>query len=126
MRQPAACRNKLRDYPDLTHNELCQYQVHEWDQAYALTLGREVINPRPAEFAAIHSRTAAYTDGFISYSDGVHDDVNKTVWSALELGPDYHRSRHPGDYALVYFSPAGVVHGFGRHSRTGTQLVTDR
>ena len=58
-----------------------------WDQAYALTLGREAINPRPAEFAAIHNRQAAYTDGFISYSDGVHDDVNKTVWSALSWDP---------------------------------------
>jgi hypothetical protein len=30
----------LRDYPDLTHNKLCQYEVPQWDQAYALTLGR--------------------------------------------------------------------------------------
>ncbi len=38
---------KLRLYPDLTHNKLSQFEVPAWDQAYALTLGREAINPRP-------------------------------------------------------------------------------
>jgi hypothetical protein len=80
-------RYKLRLYPDLTHNKICQYQVPNWDQAYALTLGREAINPRPEEYALIHNRFAAYTDGFISYSDGVHDDVNKVIWSALAWDP---------------------------------------
>ena len=99
-------RYMLRDYPDLTHNKISQYQVPEWDQAYALTLGREAINPRPAEFAAIHQRTAGYTDGFISYSDGVHDDVNKTVWSALSWDPTMDVRDILVDYARAYFSPA--------------------
>ena len=99
-------RYTLRDYPDLTHNKLSQYQVPEWDQAYALTLGREAINPRPTEFAAIHRRTAGYTDGFISYSDGVHDDVNKTIWSALSWDPDTAVRDILVDYARAYFSPA--------------------
>jgi hypothetical protein len=99
-------RYQLRDYPDLTHNKLCQYEVSEWDQAYALTLGREAINPRPAEFAAIHRRTAGYTDGFISYSDGAHDDVNKTVWSALSWDPNMTVREILMDYARVYFSPS--------------------
>jgi hypothetical protein len=99
-------RYMLRDYPDLTHNKICQYQVPEWDQAYALTLGREAINPRPAEFAAIHARTAPYTDGFISYSDGIHDDVNKTVWSALSWDPHMAVREILVDYARVYFNPA--------------------
>jgi hypothetical protein len=98
-------RYMLRDYPDLTHNKICQYQVPEWDQAYALTLGREAINPRPTEFAAIHQRTAGYTDGFISYSDGIHDDVNKTVWSALSWDPETNVRDILVDYARAYFSP---------------------
>jgi hypothetical protein len=64
LRLPA--RYKLRLYPDLTHNKICQYQVPGWDQALALTLGREAINPRPAEFAAIHNRVAPYSGGFVS------------------------------------------------------------
>lgn len=96
----------LRDYPDLTHNKLCQYEVPSWDQAFALTLGREAINPRPSEFALIHNRLAPYTDGFISYSDGIHDDVNKTVWSALSWDPDTAVRDILTDYAKVYFQPS--------------------
>jgi hypothetical protein len=95
----------LRDYPDLTHNKLCQYQVPYWDQAFALTLGREAINPRAGEFALIHGQTAASTDGFISYSDGAHDDVNKTVWSALSWDPSLTARQILVDYARVYFNP---------------------
>ena len=42
-------RYGVRDYPDITHNKLSQYEVPDWDPAYARTLGREAINPRPAE-----------------------------------------------------------------------------
>jgi hypothetical protein len=104
LRLPAEYR--LRFYPDLTHNKLCQYPVPEWDQAFALTLGREAVNPRPVEFAAIHNRFAAYSDGFISYSDGVHDDVNKTIWSALSWDPNRAVRDILTEYARVYFDPA--------------------
>ncbi len=76
-----------------------------WDQAYALTLGREAINPRPAEYARIFQRTAPYSDGFISYSDGVHDDVNKTIWSALSWDPSTSIRDILIDYARVFFGP---------------------
>lgn len=72
-----------RSYPDITHTVRCQYPVERWDQAFALTLGREACNPQPFYYAKIHNRDAIYTDGFISYSDGSHDDVNKVVWSQL-------------------------------------------
>jgi hypothetical protein len=97
---------KLRSYPDITHNKISQYQVPSWDQAFALTLGREAINPRPAEYAAIHNRFAPYTDGFISYSDGVHDDVNKTIFSALSWDPQRSVRDILVDYAHVYFQPS--------------------
>ena len=96
----------LRLYPDLTHNKICQYQVPSWDQAFALTLGREAINPRPAEFARIHNRYAALSDGFISYSDGVHDDVNKNVFSALAWDPARSVREVLIDYARLHFSSA--------------------
>ncbi|MFC1634519.1 hypothetical protein ACFL5Z_06715 [Planctomycetota bacterium] len=70
-----------RQYPDITHNVRCEFPVFNWDQAYMLTIGREGINPRPNHFAKIHATYAPFTDGFVSYSDGVHDDVNKIVWS---------------------------------------------
>jgi hypothetical protein len=96
----------VRDYPDITHNKLSQYEVPDWDPAYARTLGREAVNPRPAEYAAIHNRTAVYTNGFISYSDGAHDDLNKAVWSALAWDPTRDVRDILVEYANVYFSTA--------------------
>ncbi len=72
-----------RSYPDITHTVRCSYPVERWDQAFALTLGREACNPLPLAYAKIHNRDAVFTDGFISYSDGSHDDVNKILWSQL-------------------------------------------
>jgi hypothetical protein len=105
-RQRLPARYGLRLYPDLTHNKICQYQVPNWDQAYALTLGREAVNPRAAEFALVHNRYAAASDGFISYSDGVHDDVNKVVWSALAWEPGRPVREILREYARLYFEPA--------------------
>jgi len=72
---------KHRHYPDITHTVRCQYPAPNWDQAYALTLGREPVNPDPFYYAEIHNRYAPLTDGFLTYSDGTHDDLNKVVWS---------------------------------------------
>ncbi len=70
-----------RHYPDITHNLCCEYPVKNWDQAFALTIGREGINPMPGFYAKIQQKYAPFTDGFIAYSDGAHDDVNKIIWS---------------------------------------------
>ncbi len=82
-RQRLPKRYKLRSYPDLTHTVRCQFPVKKWDQAFALTEGRECTNPQPLYYAGVHNHDAPFTDGFISYSDGVHDDVNKIVWSQM-------------------------------------------
>lgn len=97
---------RYRLYPDITHNKLCQYPVPWWDQAFALTLGREAINPRPSHYAYVHNWFAPYSDGFITYSDGVHDDVNKTVWSALGWDPQAGLRDILTDYCRVLFDPA--------------------
>ena len=97
---------KYRLYPDITHNKICQYLVPWWDQAYALTLGREAINPRPAHYAYIHNWFGPYSDGFITYSDGVHDDVNKTVWSSLGWDPSRNLRGILVEYCCVFFGPS--------------------
>lgn len=76
-------RYPVRCYPDITHSLSCQYPVPDWDVAYALTEGREVINPRPRGEANILRRTLPGTVGFLAYSEGCNDDVNKFVWSGL-------------------------------------------
>lgn len=96
---------KLRLYPDLTHNKLCQFVVPWWDNAFALTLGREAINPRPSQFAQIHNWYAPLSDGYISYSDGVHDDLNKTIFSGLSWDPAADPREIVEDYCRVFFGP---------------------
>jgi hypothetical protein len=78
----------IRHYPDITHSLRCQYPVPDWDLAYALTEAREPINPRPFDQARIFRLLEPYTIGFIAYSEGCNDDVNKIVWSALGWDPD--------------------------------------
>lgn len=101
----------LRLYPDVTHNKICQFQVPELDQAIALTLGREAVNPRAAEMTQIHNRYAGSSIGFLSYSDGVHDDVNKNVFTALGWNPTRAPREILIDYAKLHFSPehAGAI-----------------
>ena len=88
LRAAVPSRYPIRNYPDITHNIQCQFPVADWDPAWALTEGRESINPRPAEEARIFRFFQPHTIGFISYSEGSNDDVNKFVWSALGWNPD--------------------------------------
>ncbi|MCX8065894.1 MAG: hypothetical protein N3G21_12105 [Candidatus Hydrogenedentes bacterium] len=94
---------RLRMYPDITHNKLCQYPVPWWDLAFALTHGREGINPRPVQYAYIHNWFQPYCDGFITYSDGIHDDVNKVVWSASGWDPSQNVREILYEYCNVFF-----------------------
>ncbi len=104
FRLPTKFKHRL--YPDITHNVRCEYPVHHWDQAYMLTIGREGINPRPYFQAKIHDTYAPFTDGFVSYSDGAHDDVNKIVWSMS----GWDRNKQVRDilieYSRFFFGPA--------------------
>ncbi len=88
LRAAVPQRYPIRNYPDVTHNIQCQFPVADWDAAYAVTEGRESINPRPVEEARIFRLFQPNTIGFITYSEGSNDDVNKFVWSALGWNPD--------------------------------------
>ncbi len=78
----------MRFYPDITHNLRCEYPVNfledDWHYTLAATLSRESVNPRPTELRTLYRIFAPYTIGSVSYSEGVHDDLNKAVWSAFE------------------------------------------
>ncbi len=77
----------IRRYPDITHSVQSQYPVPDWDTAYALTEGREGVNPRPLGEAVIFRALESYAMGFLTYSEGCNDDVNKIVWSGLGWNP---------------------------------------
>lgn len=89
---------QLRDYPDITHIVRCQYPELNLDQVWALTAGREPINPRPRFYADVFAGTAPHTNGFSSYSDGCHDDVNKALYSAL----GWNSKQQPRDILIEY------------------------
>jgi hypothetical protein len=87
LRKAIPAKYPIRRYPDITHSMRCQYPVPDWDLAFALTEAREVINPRPVGQAQIFHAFAESSVGFITYSEGCNDDVNKMVWSGLGWDP---------------------------------------
>ncbi len=113
LRRKLPERYPIRLYPDITHSVQCQYPVPDWDLAFALTEGREVINPRPEGEANILRRTIPGTIGFISYSEGCNDDVNKFVWSALGWNPDLPVIEALRDFAR-YFVGARETEGLAQ------------
>jgi hypothetical protein len=88
LRELVPAKYPIRNYPDITHSRQCQYPVADWDTAYALTEARECINPRPEAEAIIFRKMQPYTIGFLTYSEGCNDDVNKCVWSGLGWDPE--------------------------------------
>jgi hypothetical protein len=115
LRKSIPARYPIRDYPDITHSLRCQYPVPDWDVAYSLTEAREVINPRPRDQSAIFHAFADQTIGFITYSEGCNDDVNKIVWSALGWGPDVDILEVLRQYSRYYVGPgSGDVDGFAQ------------
>lgn len=95
----------IRKYPDITHSLSSQYPVPKWDLAYAITLGRECINPRPTDEKMIHNALDEYGQGSISYSEGTNDDVNKMVWSDQDWNPETPVIETLRDYARYFIGP---------------------
>ena len=98
-------RYPIRHYPDITHSRQSQYPAPDWDAAYAFTEAREGINPRPLDEANIFRLTAPYTIGFLTYSEGCNDDVNKFVWSSLGWNPDADVTEILRDYSRYFIGP---------------------
>ena len=116
VRRRLPAQYPIRFYPDITHSTGCQFPVPDWDVAYALTEGRETINPRPLGEANIIKKFLPETIGFITYSEGWNDDVNKFVWSCL--GWDPQRSVIDGlrDYSR-YFAGKEQAEGLAQGPR---------
>lgn len=98
-------RYGLRFYPDITHCVRCQFPMPWWDPAFASTLGREPINPTPVYQSQIHNAFAPHTTGFLSYSDGAHDDLNKVIWTRLAWDPQSDVREILADYSRFFFTP---------------------
>jgi hypothetical protein len=104
LRQLLPGRYAIRGYPDITHSLACQHPVPDWDLAFAITEEREIINPRPLDQAAIFRSYQKDTIGFLTYSEGCNDDVNKCVWSGLGWGPEAGVDEVLRQYGRYYIS----------------------
>ena len=107
LRKLLPAKYPIRFYPDITHNVRCEYPVHymqdDWHYAFATTMGRESINPRPVEYAQLFAQVSRYVVGSVSYSEGCNDDINKMVWSSLDYEPDLPVREILKDYARAFF-----------------------
>ncbi len=107
LRKKIPSKYPIRFYPDITHNLRCEYPVNfledDWHYALCSTLSRESVNPRPTELRTLHRIFSPYTIGSVSYSEGVHDDVNKMIWSALEWNKDADLREILLDYGRLFF-----------------------
>jgi hypothetical protein len=115
LRARVPARYKMRFYPDITHSLACQYPADDWDFTFAATQNREGINPRPLDEAAIFHRwqpVAPY--GFLTYSEGCNDDVNKFVWSCLGWDPDEAPIDIVRDYSRFFIGGGAVGEGFAQ------------
>ncbi len=104
-RLPAAY--PIRLYPDITHNVRCEYPVHfdrdDWHYTLTTCLSRECVNPRPTEYSLLHRLTRGYVIGSVSYSEGINDDLNKFIWSSLDMNPQLSVREMLEDYSRLFF-----------------------
>jgi len=106
LRQRIPARYPIRFYPDITHSVNAEFTVNDWDVAYAQTEEREGINPRPMDEAQIFRVLQPFADGgFLTYSEGCNDDVNKAVWSTLGWNPDANVTEVVRYYARYFIGP---------------------
>ncbi|MFT4113014.1 hypothetical protein [Silvibacterium sp.] len=83
QRKMIPARYRLQAYPDTAHTMHAQFALPAWDSAFALSEGREPIDPRPFGETEIYRTFAHLHSGFVVYSEGVNDDVNKILWDQL-------------------------------------------
>ena len=105
LRQLVPKRYPIRNYPDITHSRQCQFPVPDWDPAFSVTEARETINPRPVGMARIFRLDTPHTIGFITYSEGCNDDVNKIVWSSLGWNSQADVAGALREYARYFIHP---------------------
>lgn len=103
---PEVYKNRIRFYPDITHNLKNQFPPHEWDHAFGIIEGRECNNTRPKEMKYIHNMFSPLTLGSITYSEGIHDDVNKMIWGQQDWDPSQSYMTTLREYVRYFIDPA--------------------
>jgi hypothetical protein len=117
-------RYKVIFYPDIAHTMHAQFPVPQWDPAFALTEGREPINPQPRAQSHIVRHFAGDIDGFVTYSEGVNDDVNKMLWSQLGWNTNTDSDAILADYGRYFLGDPEFAEGLTALERNWDGPVT--
>ncbi|MHC4620020.1 MAG: alpha-glucuronidase family glycosyl hydrolase [Planctomycetota bacterium] len=105
LRQRTPGQYRIRHYPDICHNQRCQYQVPKWGRAMCRTWGRNGISVMPRMMARIHNVTGPLSEGFVAYNHtGCSNDLNKFIWSAMGWDPNSDVNQVLREYGKVFFS----------------------
>eukprot|EP00698_Gefionella_okellyi_P009151 TRINITY_DN2303_c0_g1_i6.p1 TRINITY_DN2303_c0_g1~~TRINITY_DN2303_c0_g1_i6.p1 ORF type:complete len:679 (+),score=118.30 TRINITY_DN2303_c0_g1_i6:50-2086(+) len=94
---------QLYHYPDVCHGTKAEYPSPAWSFAFGLTEQREVVNPRPVDFKHNYDLQQPFVSGFTCYSDGINDDMNKVMWSALGWQQSLSAQEVVMEYARYFF-----------------------
>lgn len=103
---PEKYKNRIRHYPDITHSLRSQFAMPNWDRAFQIFEGREVNNTRPKAMKHIHNLHAPHTVGSLTYSEGIHDDINKFVWSQQDWNDKQEVEVTLREYARYFIDPS--------------------
>ena len=95
LRAAVPAKYPIRGYPDITHSLQCQYPVPDWDLAFALTEGREVINPRPLGQASIFADVPRIHDRLPHLLRGLQRRCQQVRLERARLGPGHAGGRDP-------------------------------
>lgn len=102
LRSMIPAKYPIRICSDITHTLNCQFPVPQWDRVFAMTEGRECINPEPVRQKRIHNLLCEYAVGSVGYSEGINDDVNKFVLSDQDWNPETPVEETLRDYGRLF------------------------
>ncbi|MGK2912110.1 MAG: hypothetical protein ACSLE1_20250 [Sphingobium sp.] len=89
-------------YPDTAHIMHAQLPIPDLHPAFALTQGREPVNPRPRAQATIFAHLSPGTRGAVTYSEGINDDWNVHQWLRMGWDANEQPETIAADYARFY------------------------
>jgi len=109
QRAAIPARYPIELYPDIGHTMHAQFPVPGWHPAFALTQGREPINPRPEGYATIFGHFNGLHRGSVTYSEGVNDDFNQLLWFRMGWTGRADPHAAAADYARMFVGDAAFA-----------------